>query len=101
MVAEVVGTSFLKSARDFTWQWPSLGAVVVRYSLALHYLSMTLRTLPIGIANAVWTGIGIVLIALIGRLVFAQRLGTEAMVGIGLIIAGVMMINVFSRSVQH
>lgn len=100
VIAEVVGTSFLKSAAGFTRPWPSL-AVVLCYAIAFYCLSLTLRTLPVGIAYAVWAGTGIVLIALIGRVLFAQQLDTAALLGIGLILAGVVVINVFSGSVQH
>lgn len=100
VAAEVVGTSFLKSAAGFTRLWPSL-AVVFCYALAFYCLSITLRTLPVGIAYAVWAGAGIVLIALIGRVLFGQLLDAPALLGIGLILAGVVVINVFSSSVQH
>ncbi|MCW4456387.1 SMR family transporter [Flavobacterium sp. MXW15] len=100
VIAEVVGTSFLKSAAGFTRLWPSL-AVAVCYALAFYCLSLALRTLPVGIAYAVWAGAGIVLIALIGLLAFGQRLDLPALAGIGLIVAGGVVINLFSASVRH
>jgi small multidrug resistance pump len=97
IVAEVIGTSFLKSSEGFTRPGPSL-VVGVGYILAFYFLSLTLKTLPIGIAYAVWCGVGIVLITLIGRLFYAQSLDLPAMVGIGLILAGVLVIYGLSSS---
>ena len=97
---EVTFAMGMKYAEGFTRLWPSL-AVVFCYALAFYCLSITLRTLPVGIAYAVWAGAGIVLIALIGRVLFGQLLDAPALLGIGLILAGVVVINVFSSSVQH
>lgn len=100
IVAEVVGTSFLKSSDGFTRLAPSL-AVVASYTIAFYFLSLTLRTMPVGIAYAVWAGAGMALIALIGWAVFGQVLDTAAIVGIGLIVAGVAVLNVFSSTISH
>ncbi|HUG99442.1 MAG TPA: SMR family transporter [Gammaproteobacteria bacterium] len=100
IVAEVVGTSFLKSSDGFTRLTPSL-AVVASYTIAFYFLSLTLRTMPVGIAYAVWAGAGMALIALIGWAVFGQVLDTAAIVGIGLIVAGVAVLNVFSSTISH
>lgn len=98
IVAEVIGTSFLKSSEGFTRLWPSL-VVVVSYILAFYFLALTLKTLPVGVAYAVWAGAGVALIALAGYLFFGQTLDPPAIFGIGLIVAGVMVINVFSGSI--
>lgn len=98
IVAEVIGTSFLKSSEGFTRLVPSV-VVVVSYILAFYFLALTLKTLPIGVAYAVWAGAGVALIALAGYLFFGQTLDLPAIVGICLIVTGVMVINVFSGSI--
>ena len=100
IVAEVIGTSFLKSSEGFTRLAPS-AVVVVSYVIAFYFLALTLRTLPVGIAYAVWAGAGMALIALVGYLVFGQRLDAAAIIGIGLIFSGVAVINLFSTSIQR
>ncbi|MBN9422116.1 MAG: QacE family quaternary ammonium compound efflux SMR transporter [Candidatus Accumulibacter sp. 66-26] len=100
ILAEVVGTSALKSSEGFSKPWPSL-LVVLAYGAAFFLLSLTLRTIPVAVAYAVWSGAGIVLIALAGWLLFGQRLDAPALLGIGLIVAGVVVLNVFSRTVAH
>ena len=100
IVSEVIATSFLKTAEGFTRLWPSL-VVVVGYMLAFYLLSLTLKTIPVGVAYAIWSGAGIVLIALSGWLFLGQSLDTPALIGLVLIIAGVAVINVFSRTVVH
>lgn len=100
IVSEVIATSFLKSAEGFTRLWPSL-VVVVGYLLAFYLLSLTLKTIPVGVAYAIWSGVGIVLIAISGWLFLGQSLDTPALTGLALIIAGVAVINVFSHAVVH
>ena len=100
IVSETIATSALKSSAGFTKLLPSL-LVVAGYGIAFYFLSLTLRTIPIGIAYAVWSGVGIVLIALVGWLVFGQKLDMPALLGMGLIVAGVVVMNVFSRTAQH
>ncbi len=100
IVAEVIGTSFLKSSEGFTRLAPSL-VVVVAYVIAFYFLALTLRTLPVGIAYAVWAGTGMALIAIVGALVFGQKLDGAAIAGITLIVAGVAVINLFSNSLDH
>ena len=100
IVAEVIGTSTLKASDGFTRLLPSL-ITVVTYACAFYFLSLTLRTMPVGVAYAIWSGIGIVLIALIGVFWFRQPLDLAAVIGLGLIIAGVAVVNGFSRSVVH
>lgn len=100
IVAEVVATSALKATDGFTRPGPSL-LVVVGYAIAFFMLSLVLRTIPVGIAYAIWAGLGIVLVALVGVLVYGQRPDTPAVVGIGLIITGVVVIQLFSRISTH
>lgn len=100
IVAEVIGTTALKSSDGFTRLGPSL-VTVAGYAAAFWFLSLTLKTIPTGVAYAVWSGVGVVLIAIMGRFVHNQRLDAPAMVGIGLILAGVVVMNVFSRAVAH
>jgi small multidrug resistance pump len=100
IVAEVIGTSALKASNGFTQLVPSL-ITIVTYACAFYFLSLTLKTIPVGIAYAIWSGIGIVLIALIGLFWFRQPLDLAAVIGLGLIIAGVAVVNGFSRSVVH
>jgi len=100
IVSEVIGTLSLKASEDFTRLGPSL-IVVIAYGLAFYFLSMTLKSIPVGIAYAVWSGIGVTLVALIGWLVFGQKLDLAAVLGMGLIIAGVIVLNLFSNTAQH
>jgi small multidrug resistance pump len=100
IVAEVIATSALKASDGFSRVWPST-VVVAGYGVAFFFLSITLRTVPTGIAYAIWSGAGIVLISAIGWIWFRQALDAPAMIGLGLIVAGVAVVNLFSRSVPH
>lgn len=100
IISEVVGTSALKTSEGFSRLWPSL-VVVVGYALAFYFLSLVLKTIPVGVAYATWSGVGIVLIALIAWIVHGQALDLPAIAGIALIVAGVVVLNLFSRSVSH
>ena len=100
IVSEVIATSCLKAAEGFTRLWPSL-MVVVGYLLAFYFLSLTLKTIPVGVAYAIWSGIGVLLIALSGWLFLGQSLDIPAVIGLSLIVVGVVIINVFSRTVSH
>ncbi|HOB47542.1 MAG TPA: SMR family transporter [Zoogloea sp.] len=100
IVAEVIATSALKSSRGFTRLWPSV-VVVCCYSTSLYLLSRTLDVLPVGIVYAIWSGSGVALIALVGRFFFKQVLDTAAIVGIAMIVAGVVVLQLFSTSVVH
>ena len=100
IVAEVIATSFLKSCEGFTRLWPSI-VVVVGYVFAFYFLSLTLRSLSVGIVYAIWSGAGIVLVSIIAWMLFGQKLDVPAIIGITLIIAGVAVINLFSKSVAH
>lgn len=97
IVAEIIATSALKSAEGFTRLWPSV-ITIAGYSIAFYCLSLSLRYIPVGIAYAVWSGVGIVAISIIGLYFFKQSLDLAALIGIGLIIAGVVVLNVFSKS---
>lgn len=97
IVAEVVATTALKAAEGFTRLAPSL-LVVVGYAVAFYCLSQTLRTIPTGVAYAIWSGVGIVLISLAGWMVYGQTLDGPALAGIALILAGVLVIQLWSRS---
>jgi len=100
IIAEVIGTSALKASDRFTRLGPSL-VTVVAYCAAFYCLSLTLRTIPIGVAYAIWSALGIVLISLVGWTFFKQALDLPAILGMGLIIAGVVVINFFSKTVSH
>lgn len=97
---ETVATTALKTSAQFTKPIPSL-VTLVGYATAFYFLSLTLKTLPVSIAYAIWSGVGIILISLIGWLGFKQSLDAPAIAGISLIIAGVAVINLFSKSLPH
>lgn len=100
VAAEVIATSALKASDGFTRLLPSL-VVVVGYGIAFYFLSLVLKTVPVGVAYAIWSGAGIVLIGLIGWLALKQPLDLPAVLGMGLIIAGVAVIQLFSRTAAH
>lgn len=100
IVFETVATSCLNKSEQFTKLLPSVTSILC-YAVSFYCLSVALKTMPVGIAYAIWSGVGIVLIALIGFFVFRQHLDFPAMLGLALIIAGVIVINVFSKSVSH
>ena len=100
IVAEVVGTTALKASDGFSRALPSL-VVVVSYALAFYFLSLTLRAIPVGVAYAIWSGLGIVLISGVGWIYFKQSLDLPAILGIALIVAGVLIVNVFSQTAGH
>ncbi len=100
IIAEVIATTALKAAAGFTRPLPSL-VVVTGYAIAFFCLSLTLRSVPIGIAYAIWSGVGIVLVSVAAWLLFGQRLDLPALLGIALIMTGVLVINLWSKSVTH
>ncbi len=100
IVSEVIATSALQASAGFSRLWPSL-VVVVGYLFAFYFLSLTLRTIPVGVAYAIWSGVGVALIALIAWALFGQALDVPAVVGLLLIVAGVVVLNVFSKTVSH
>jgi small multidrug resistance pump len=100
IVTEVIATSSLKSCEGFTRLWPSL-VVAAGYIASFFFLSLTLRSMSVGIVYAIWSGAGIVLVSVIAWILFGQKLDVPAIIGIALIIAGVAVINLFSKSVAH
>lgn len=100
IVAEVIATSFLKASDGFTKLLPSL-AVVAGYVTAFFFLSLTLKEIPVGVAYAVWSGAGVTLIAAIGWIFLGQKLDAAAIAGMGLIVAGVVVLNLFSKATAH
>jgi small multidrug resistance pump len=96
--AEIIATSALKASSGFSRPWPTV-VTVLGYGVAFYFLSLTLREIPMGVAYAIWSGVGIALISLVGMLFFGQRLDTPALIGMGLIVAGVVVMNVFSKSI--
>ncbi|MER1968425.1 multidrug efflux SMR transporter [Castellaniella sp. GW247-6E4] len=100
ILAEVIATSALKASDGFTRPLPAV-VTAIGYAIAFYLLALTLKTIPVGIAYAVWSGAGIVAIALIGYFFFHQTLDAPALAGIGLILAGVVVLNVFSKSGGH
>ncbi|QUS37326.1 DMT family transporter [Falsirhodobacter algicola] len=96
ILSEVAGSTCLMLSRQFTRPLPSIGAAVL-YVVAFYFLSLSLRHISLGIAYGVWAGCGVVLTAVIGLVVFRQALDAAALIGLGLIIAGVLVINLFSR----
>lgn len=100
IVSEVIATSALKAASGFTRLVPSL-LVVAGYASAFFFLSLTLRAIPIGVAYAVWSGVGVALVSLAGWILYKQSLDAGALVGIGLIVAGVVVLKLFSTATPH
>lgn len=100
VLAETIGTSALHASQQFTRLGPSV-LVICAYALSFYLLSLTLRYMPVGVMYALWSGGGILLIALIGWLVFRQTLDWPAVIGMALIVAGIVVIQVFSRTAVH
>lgn len=100
IVSETVATTALKASAGFTRPAPA-ALVVVGYGLAFYFLSLTLRTIPLGVAYAVWSGVGIVLITAAGWFMYGQKLDAAALAGIVLIVAGVLVMNLFSKTAGH
>lgn len=100
IISEVVATSALKSAEGFTRLVPSL-LVVIGYASAFYFLSLTLRTIPLGVAYAIWSGVGVALVSIVGWGIYHQSLSTGAMVGMALIVSGVVVLKLSSTSVGH
>lgn len=97
---EVAGTTLLQKSEQFTRLWPALGMAAC-YGAAFYLLSITLRQMPVGIAYAIWSGLGVVLISVIGTVAFRQRLDLPAIAGLTMIVGGVVVINLFSKTVSH
>ena len=100
IVAEVIGTSALKASDGFTRLGPS-AVVVAGYAVAFYCLSLVLKTLPVGITYAVWSGLGIVLITVAAFVLYGQKIDLPGLIGMGLIMAGVVVLNVFSKAAAH
>ncbi len=100
IVSEVIATSALKPSEGFSRLWPSL-IVVAGYASAFYFLSLTLKTIPIGVVYAIWSGAGIALITLVGWLYFRQSLDVPAIIGLLLIVAGVVVLQLFSKTISH
>jgi len=100
VMAETIGTSALQASQQFTRPLPS-ALVVIGYGLSFYLLSLVLRTIPVGVAYAIWSGLGIVLIAAIGRVVFGQRLDLPAILGMAMILCGIVVIQLFSSAARH
>jgi small multidrug resistance pump len=100
IAAEVVGTSSLKASEGFTKPMPSI-VVLAGYGTAFFFLSLALKVMPVGVAYAVWSGAGVALIGLIGWLFFGQKLDAAAVLGMALIVAGVVVLNLFSKVAAH
>ncbi|HID8456980.1 TPA: multidrug efflux SMR transporter SsmE, partial [Serratia marcescens] len=100
IVAEVIATTMLKASECFTRLWPSL-LVVLGYGVAFWGLSMVVKSMPLGIVYAIWSGMGIVLVSVAAVFVYQQKLDWPAIVGMGLIIAGVLVINLLSKATVH
>ncbi len=100
IVSEVIATNALKASAGFTKPGPSI-IVVLGYCAAFYFLSLVLRTIPVGVAYAIWSGVGIVLIAIVAAIAFKQIPDIPAIVGMVLIISGVVVISVFSKTISH
>jgi len=100
IVTEVIATSALKASAGFSKPLPSV-MVVTGYLVSFYFLSLTLKTIPVGIAYAIWSGVGIVLISLVAWILYGQKLDLPALIGMGMIMAGVMVINLFSKTAGH
>ena len=100
ILTEVIATSALRATEEFTKFWPSL-IVIISYALSFYFLTLTLRSIPLGVTYAVWSGIGIVLITIAGVLLYKQTPDLPAIIGMGLIISGVIVIHLFSKMKVH
>ncbi len=100
IVSEVIATSALNASQGMTKVAPTI-ITFVGYSAAFYLLSLTLKTMNVSVAYAIWSGVGVALIALVGWIVFKQALDAPAMIGMGMIVGGVMVMNLFSKAVAH
>ena len=100
IIAEVIATSALKSSEGFSKPIASV-IVVLGFIIALYCLSLTLKTIPVGIAYAIWSGVGIVLVTIIAWIVFDQKLDVWGIIGIALIMSGVLVLNLLSKTSSH
>lgn len=100
ILTETIGTSAIQASQQFTRFWPSV-LVVLGYGASFYLLALTLKTMPVGIVYAIWSGLGIVFIAIIGVVLFHQRLDLPALFGLALIIAGILVMHLFSNTITH
>ena len=100
IVSEVIGTTALTASNQFTRLWPSL-LTAAGYGLGFYFFSFALKSIPVGVAYAIWGGVGIVLVTLIGYFYFRQRLDLPALFGIALIVVGVLVMQLFSKTLSH
>lgn len=100
VAAETIGTSALQASQQFSKLGPSI-LVVVAYATSFVLLGWVLKFMPVGVAYAMWSGLGIVFIALIGLVVFGQKLDLPALLGMGMILAGILVIHLFSATSPH
>ncbi|BDQ38895.1 QacE family quaternary ammonium compound efflux SMR transporter [Pseudodesulfovibrio nedwellii] len=100
IVSEVTATLFLPACKGFTRVWPSL-ACATSYGLSFYFLSLVLNSVPVGVTYAIWSGAGIVLVGILGAYFYKQIPDVPAMIGMGLIIAGVAVMNLFSKTISH
>jgi small multidrug resistance pump len=100
IVAEVIGTTALKASDGFTRLWPSL-VTAIGYAASFYCMSLVVRAVPVGIVYAIWSGVGIVLISSIGWALYGEKLDWAALLGMALIVAGVLVLNLLSGSVRH
>lgn len=100
VIFEVIGTAALQASEQFTKPKPLI-LTAIGYAAAFYFLSMVLRTMPVGIAYAIWSGFGVILITIVGLVWFGQRLDLPAVIGLTFIVAGVATINLFSKTVVH
>ena len=100
IVGEVIATSFLRASAGFTQLVPSI-VVLVGYCVTFYFFSLALQTIPVGIGYAIWSGVGIVIVSVIAFFAYGQTLDLPALIGMGLILAGVLVINLFSQSSAH
>jgi small multidrug resistance pump len=100
IIAEVAATSALKASEEFTKLMPSL-IVIIGYAAAFYFMTLVLRTIPVGITYAIWAGLGIVLVAIVGTVIYKEIPDLPAVIGMTLIVSGVVIINVFSKTVSH
>ncbi|URJ24381.1 multidrug efflux SMR transporter [Candidatus Blochmanniella camponoti] len=100
ILSEVIATSYLKASEGFSKLYPAI-VVVIGYTLSFILLSLVLQTIPMGIAYSCWAGLGIVFITAVGYVFYDQKLDSLAVIGIALIIIGVVLINIFSNTIEH
>ncbi|MCI2393179.1 SMR family transporter [Aliiroseovarius sediminis] len=100
VIAETIGTTALQASQQFSRLWPSV-TVVVAYAISFILLSWTLKYMAVGIVYAIWSGLGIVLIAIIGYALFGQKLDLPALLGLSMILGGILIIHLFSQAAPH